>query len=105
MGNLKELRGRTQLLPQHSCAGIGIARFRCGKAFDGDQGGAQGTAKFQLPSLALDFVGQQRQLVQRLLKLRGRFRHRRAGGGAMTGLAPAGDRFLNQPGLGVMLRE
>jgi hypothetical protein len=39
------------------------------------------------------------------LKLRGRFRHRRAGGGPPTGLAPAGDRFFNEPGLDVMLRE
>ena len=28
IGNLKELRGRTQLLPQLSCAGIGVACFR-----------------------------------------------------------------------------
>ena len=28
IGNLKELRGGTQLLPQLSCAGIGMARFR-----------------------------------------------------------------------------
>ena len=82
-----------------------MPRFRRAEAFDCDQGRAQGTAKFQLLSLALDFVGQQSQLVQRLLKLRRRFRHRRSGGGPMTGLAPAGDRFLNQPGLGVMLRE
>ena len=104
-GNLKELRGRTQLLPQLSCAGIGLARFRRGEAFDGVQDRAQGTAKFELLSLAFGVVRQQRQLVQPLLKLRGRFRHRRAGGGPLTGLAPAGDGFFNEPGLGVMLRE
>ena len=35
IGNLKELRGGTQLLPQLSCAGIGMARFRRREAFDG----------------------------------------------------------------------
>jgi len=28
IGNPKELRGRTQLLPQLICAGIGLARFQ-----------------------------------------------------------------------------
>src|SRR6516165_9739461 len=39
------------------------------------------------------------------MKLRGRFRHCRAAGGAMTGLAPKKDGFFNEPCLGVMLRE
>ena len=105
IGNLKELRGRTQLLPQLSCAGIGMTRFRRRVAFDGSQDRAQGTAKFELLSLTFGVVRQQRQLVQPLLKLRGRFRHRRAGGGSPTGFAPAGDGFFDEPGLGVMLGE
>jgi hypothetical protein len=32
-------------------------------------------------------------------------RHRRAGDGPPTGLAPASDRFFNEPGFGIMLRE
>jgi hypothetical protein len=36
--------------------------------------------------------------------LRRRFRHRRAGG-PLTGLAPAGNGFFNEPSLGIMLRE
>ena len=82
-----------------------MARFRRGEAFDGLQYRAQGAPKFELLSLALRGVRQQRQLVQRLLKLRGRFRHRRAGGGSPTGLAPIGDGFFDEPGLGIMLRE
>src|SRR5438270_2157098 len=35
VGNLKELRGRTQLLPQLSRAGIGMASFRRRVAFAG----------------------------------------------------------------------
>jgi hypothetical protein len=35
--NLKELRGITQLLPQLSCAGIGLARFRRSVIFNGKQ--------------------------------------------------------------------
>ena len=37
IGKLKELRGGTQLLPQLSCASVGLARFRRGEAFDGLQ--------------------------------------------------------------------
>ena len=37
IGNVKVLRGGTQLLPQFSCAGIGLARFRRGEAFGGLQ--------------------------------------------------------------------
>src|SRR3984893_18270969 len=84
IGNPKELRGRTQLLPQLSCAGIGTARFRCGEAFDRKQDRAQGTAKSKLLPLTFKVVRQQRELVQPLLELRGCFRHRRAGGGSAT---------------------
>ena len=34
-GNPEEFRGRTQLLPQLSCTGRGMARFRRCVAFDG----------------------------------------------------------------------
>ena len=79
--------------------------FPARRTFDGVQDRAQGTAKFEFLSLAFGRVRQQRQLVQPLLKLRSRFRHRRAGGGPMTGLAPVGDGFFNEPSLGIMLRE
>ena len=82
-----------------------MARFRRGEAFDGLQDRAQGTPKFELLSLSFGGVGQQPQLVQRLLQLRGRLRHRRASGGPMTGLAPADDGFFNEPGFRVMLRQ
>ena len=85
--NVKELRGGTELLPQLPRAGIGMARFRCRVAFDDQQDGAQGTAKFELLSLTFPAVRQQRQLIQPSLQLPRRFRHRRAGGGPMTGLA------------------
>ena len=104
-GNPEELRGRTQLLPQLSCAAKGMARFRRRDAFDGLQHRAQGTQKLELLPLPFGVIRQQRQLVQPLLELRGRFRHRRAGGGPTTGLAPASDGFFNEPGLGVILRE
>ena len=60
-----------------------------------------------LGMLALSFaaVRHQRQLVQALLKLRGGFFHRRAGGGSPTGLAPIGDGLFDKRGLGVMLCE
>jgi hypothetical protein len=34
IGNLKQLRGKAQLLPRLSCAGIGLARVGRGEAFD-----------------------------------------------------------------------
>src|SRR6266849_1009358 len=105
IGNVKVLRGETELLPQLSCPGIGMARFRGRLAFDKSQRRAQGAAKFELLSLAFGVVREQRQLIQRLLKLRGSFRNRRTGGGPMTGLAPVGDGFFNEPSLGVMLGE
>src|SRR4030095_4172131 len=55
--------------------------------------------------LTFGVLRQQRQLIQRLLKLRGRFCHRRTGDGPPTGLAPISDGFFNEPGLGIMLRE
>src|SRR6266446_10489187 len=51
-GNLKELRGRTHLLPELSCAGIGMARFRRRVAFEDMQHRAQGAVKFELLSLS-----------------------------------------------------
>ena len=104
VGNLKELRGGTELLPQLSCAGIGLAGFRRRGPLTASRR-TQGAAKFKLLLLTFAVVRQQRQLVQPLLKLRGRFRHRRAGGGPPTGLAPVGNGFFNEPGLGIMLRE
>src|SRR5215472_14212847 len=47
----------------------------------------------------------QRQLVEPLLQLCGRFRPGRAGGGSPTGLAPIGNGFFNEPGLGIMLSQ
>ena len=88
MGNVKELRGGTQLLPQLSCAGKGMACFRRRIAFDGSQHRAQLTAKFEPLSPIFEVVRQQRQLVQPLFKLRGRFCRRRAGG-AMRRIAVA----------------
>ena len=94
IGNPKELRGGTQLLPQFSGAGIGLARFRRRDAFDSVQHRAQGAQEFELLSLAFRAIRQQRQLVQPFLQLRGRFRHCRAGGGPPTGFAPTGDGFF-----------
>jgi hypothetical protein len=51
--------GGTQLLPQLARAGIGMARFRRGEAFDGQQRRAQGTAKFELLALTFEGVRQQ----------------------------------------------
>src|SRR5215467_12699387 len=82
-----------------------MARFRSTEAFDGDQHCTQGTAKFELLSLTFGVLWQQRQLIQSLLKLRGRFCHRRTGDGPPTGLTPISDGFFNEPGLGIMLRE
>ena len=82
-----------------------MSRFRCTPPFDGNQGRAQGTMKFQLLPLAFEGVREQLQLVKPLLKLRGGFCHHRAGGGSPTGLAPVYSRFFQEPGLGVMLHE
>jgi hypothetical protein len=62
--NMKELRGGTQLLPQFLCAGIATARFRRCVAFHHQQDRTQGTTNFELLSLTLGVVWQQRQLVQ-----------------------------------------
>jgi len=58
IGYPKELHGRTQLLPQLSRAGIGIARFRRCVAFGGLQHRAQGTREFELLSLTFGGIGQ-----------------------------------------------
>src|SRR6516164_6336910 len=48
IGNVKELRGRTQLLPKLSCACIGLACFRCGVALHSKQGRSLRTAQFEI---------------------------------------------------------
>jgi hypothetical protein len=105
VGNVKELRRRAELLPQLSCAGSGMTRFRRREAFEVSQHRAQGTEKLELLSPTCGGVRQQRELFQPLFKLRGRFRPRRTGGGLPTGPAPKGDGFFDEPSLGVMLRE
>ena len=45
IGNLKELRGRTQLFPQHSRTGIGMAQFRRGRSLDTEQDRTEGSVK------------------------------------------------------------
>src|ERR1700730_17900305 len=60
IGNLKELRGGTELLPQLSRAGYGLARFRRRPTLDGQRGRGQGAAKFELLSLAFRRVREQR---------------------------------------------
>src|SRR6516164_4753153 len=104
-GNLYELHGRTKLFPQLPRSSVDLARLRRGGTFDDIQHRAQSAGKLELLLSAFGDVGQQCQLVQPLLKLRSRFRHRRAGDGAVTGLAPRCDSFFEQTGLGVMLRE
>src|SRR6516165_7832633 len=105
IGNLEELRGRTQLLPQLSRAGIGLARFRGGAAFDSIQGRSQGNAKVELLSVAFRVLRQELQLVQSLVELRRGFGHCRADGRPMTSLAPVVDSPFDEPGLGVMLSK
>ena len=56
-GDVKELRGGTQLLPQLSCTGKDTARFRRRLAFYGCQDRAQGTQKFEFLSLTLGSSG------------------------------------------------
>src|SRR5262249_11224198 len=48
IGNVKELRGKTELLPQFSSAREGAAHFRRRLAFDKSQRRAQGAAKLEL---------------------------------------------------------
>src|ERR1700730_6661745 len=74
--NVKVLRGGTQLFPQLSRPGIGVPGIWRRMAFYGCQDRAQGAVKFELLSLTFGVGRQQRQLVQTLLQLRGRFRHR-----------------------------
>jgi len=101
VGNLKEPRGITQLLPQLVCARISLARLRRRSALDGNKDGTLRTAKSELLSLVFRGVRQQRQLVQSFLQLRCRFRHCRAGGRPPAGLAPIDDRFFDEPSLGI----
>ena len=82
-----------------------MARYRRGETFDSLRHRTQCAAKFELLALTFGIIRQQRQLVDPSLKLRRRFRHRRAGSGSMTGFAPIGDGFLDETGLGIMLRE
>src|SRR5215467_6512017 len=103
--NLYELHGRTELFPQLPRASVDLARLRRGRTFDDIQHRAQSAGKLELLLSAFGDVGQQCQLVQPLLKLRSHFRHRRAGDGPVTGLAPKGDSLVDQTSLSVMLRE
>src|SRR5215469_8575883 len=47
-GHVKELGGRTELLPQLSGAGVSMTCLRRRRAFDDAQDRAKGTAKFEL---------------------------------------------------------
>ena len=58
IGNAKELRGRTLLLPQRSCAGVSLTRFRRRVAFDSHQGRA---APFTTGGESLDDAEQDQQ--------------------------------------------
>ena len=53
-----------------------MAQVRRGRSLDSEQDHAGGSVKFKFLSLMFEIVRQQRQLVQRFLKLRNRFRHR-----------------------------
>ena len=55
--------------------------------------------------LTLEIVRQQRQLVQCLLKLRGRFGQRRTGSGFPSGLGPIEYRSLSLPGFAAVARQ
>src|SRR6516165_6683544 len=60
IGNVKELRGEAQLLPQLPGASISLTRFRRCLAFDRKQDRAQGAPKLELLLLALAVVRQMR---------------------------------------------
>src|SRR5277367_2065875 len=62
IGNSKELRGRTQLLPQLAGASIGMTRFRRGGSLRDLQYRGKGAQKFELLSLAFAADRQQRKL-------------------------------------------
>src|SRR5262245_38148511 len=85
--DLKELRWRTQLLPELSRAVKRLAGFGCRVALNRLQDGAERSTKFELLALMSEIVRQQRQLLQSLLKLRHRFRHCRTRGGPPCGFA------------------
>jgi hypothetical protein len=75
-GNLNEVHWGTELFPQFPRASVGLAGLRRARAFDDIQHRAQSAGKLELFLPAFGDVGQQRQLVQPLLKLRSRLRHR-----------------------------
>src|SRR5262245_41131484 len=56
--NVKELRGRTQLVPQFSRAGQGMALFRCRLALDIAHRCDKGAPEFELLLLALSVFRQ-----------------------------------------------
>jgi hypothetical protein len=57
IGNLKELRGRTQLFPQHSRTGIGMAQFRRGRSLDTEQDRTEGSVKSEFLPPMFEIVG------------------------------------------------
>src|SRR6516162_4334183 len=56
--NPEKLRGGTQLVPQLSGTGIGLAGFRCRVPFNSHQSRTQGAEKFEFPWLTLGAIGQ-----------------------------------------------
>src|SRR5947208_16297958 len=56
IGDVKELGGRAELLPQLSRTGAGMAGFRQYIAFDNDQGRTQSTPKLKLLALAFNRI-------------------------------------------------
>jgi hypothetical protein len=63
VGNLMELYGKSQLLPQLARSGIGMTRLRCGTAFNEDQHRTQSAPIFEFLTLTIRLVRQQRKLV------------------------------------------
>jgi hypothetical protein len=64
IGDVNELRGEPQPLPQFACASIGLARFRRRLASDNLQHAAQVAANFEFLSLASGAGRQQCELVK-----------------------------------------
>src|SRR5262245_61484411 len=95
IGNVKELRWGTELLPQLPRALIAVANFWRRVPFDGLEYRAQGSAKFELLLQAFAALRHHRQLVQPLVKLRRRFCHRRAARGPPSRIAPVCDGFFD----------
>src|SRR5262249_8301406 len=101
----KELRGKTQMLPELTRAAKRSSRLGCRVAFNGLQHDAQRTPKLELLALTCEVVRLQSQLIQRPLELGGRLRHCRTCDGSPSGFAPIENRCFNGPGFGVMARE